>query len=104
MLAPLAPFICHELWRRTGQPGEIGLTPWPEFDPELAREESVEIVVQVGGKLRARLTVAAGTATGALEALARADGKIATLIAGRPHRAVIVPNRLINFVPTTTNN
>ncbi|HVB40976.1 MAG TPA: leucine--tRNA ligase [Terriglobales bacterium] len=101
MLAPLAPFLCHELWRRTGQPGEIGLAPWPEFDPDLAREESVEIVVQVGGKLRARLTVAAGSAPGAIEALARADGKIATLIASRPHRAVIVPNRLINFVPAT---
>src|SRR6185437_484802 len=99
MLAPFAPFLAHELWQRLGHRTQIGLEDWPAFDPQLAREELIEVVVQVNGKLRARIAVPPGTAAAGLEAAARAHEKIAPLLAGVvPRQVVAVPGRLVNFV------
>ncbi|HWG36482.1 MAG TPA: class I tRNA ligase family protein [Terriglobales bacterium] len=99
MLAPFAPFLAHELWQRRGHATQIGLEPWPAFDRELAREELIEVVVQINGKLRARLAVPPGTDAAGLEAAARAHDKMAPLLAGvTPRQVVAVPGRLINFV------
>jgi leucyl-tRNA synthetase len=99
MLAPFAPLLAHELWRRLGHASEIGLEPWPEFDAELAREEEIEVVVQVNGKLRARLRVAPDAESSELERAARAHERIAPLLEGRtPRQVVVVPGRLVNFV------
>ncbi|TAN21807.1 MAG: leucine--tRNA ligase [Acidobacteria bacterium] len=99
MLAPLAPFLAQELWMRRGERGEIARQPWPEFDAALAQEETIEVVVQVNGKLRARLSVAPETEKQDLEAAARAHEKIAPLLAGKtPRQVVVVPGRLVNFV------
>ncbi|HXE30400.1 MAG TPA: leucine--tRNA ligase [Terriglobales bacterium] len=99
MLAPFAPFLSQELWTRFGHTGAVGLEPWPGFDPELAREEAVEIVVQVNGKLRTRLAVPRDSAQAEIEAMARTHPKVQPLLpaGARPH-VIFVPGRLLNFV------
>ena len=59
MLAPFAPYLAHELWEMLGQTSELLRAPWPKYDPDLAKEEEVEIAVQVNGKIKARITVPA---------------------------------------------
>jgi len=61
MLAPLAPHITEEFWRALGHENSIHLESWPKFDPEMTKEETFTVVVQINGKVRDRLQVAAGT-------------------------------------------
>ena len=68
MLAPFAPYLAQEIWEELGQPGPVFRQPWPAFDPELAKEDEAEIVVQVNGKLRSRIYVPFGTPKEELEA------------------------------------
>jgi leucyl-tRNA synthetase len=99
MLAPLAPHIAEELWSKLGHDESLAWEAFPEADPALLVEDTIEIPVQVNGKLRGRVTVAAGLDRGALEAAARADDKVAALLQGTSVRKVIaVPDRLVNFV------
>ncbi len=99
MLAPFAPFLAQELWQRLGHAGAIAVVRWPEFNPELAREPQVEIVVQINGKVRARLAAPPDSDQALVEGLARADAKLQPLLQGQaPKSVVFVPGRLINFV------
>jgi leucyl-tRNA synthetase len=99
MLAPFAPYLSQEIWEEMGREGPVFRQCWPAFDPELAREEEAEIVVQVNGKLRSRLFVPFGTPKEELEALAMADEKIQPLVAGKQVAKVIaVPDKLVNIV------
>src|SRR5579863_6867245 len=99
MLAPFAPYLAQELWEEQGGAGPVFKQPWPDFDPELARESEVEIVVQINGKVRARLIVPAGTDARGLTSVAEDDDKIQALVAGKTIVKVIaVPDRLINLV------
>jgi leucyl-tRNA synthetase len=99
MLAPLAPHMAEEMWERLGEPYSVHLHSWPEWDEELAAEESVEIAIQVNGKVRERLVVAAGMASAALEALALQDARVQAALNGKTVRKVIVvPDRLVNVV------
>jgi leucyl-tRNA synthetase len=99
MLAPLAPHAAEELWSRLGHEGSLAWEPFPEADPALLVDDEVEVPVQVNGKVRARVTVAAGLSAAELEAAARADDRIAGLLGERTVRKVVaVPDRLVNFV------
>jgi leucyl-tRNA synthetase len=99
LLAPLAPHVAEELWSRLGHERSLVREPFPEADPALLVENEVEIPVQVNGKVRARVKVAAGLSASDLEAAARADNRVTGLLAGATVRKVIaVPDRLINFV------
>jgi len=99
MLSPMAPHISDELRERLGLSGPCLLEPWPEFDPDLATEEEVEIVVQVNSKVRHRLHVPAGTDAAELERLARAAERVNAFIAGKTVRKVIViADKLVNIV------
>jgi len=99
LLAPLAPHIAEELWSRLGHPASLTLEPFPEADPAELVDDTVEVVVQLKGKVRARVTVATGLDADALEAAVRADAKVAELLATATVRKVIaVPDRLVNFV------
>ena len=99
MLAPLAPHAAEELWSRLGHPESLTWEAFPEADPALLVEDTIEVPVQVNGKVRARLTLAAGLSAAELEAAARADAKVTELLAGATVRKVIaVPEKLINFV------
>jgi len=99
MLAPLAPHVSEELWARLGHRDSLATEPFPEADPALLVDEMVEIPVQVNGKLRGKIMAPADADAAAVEAAARADEKVAALLAGRTVRNVVaVPGRLINFV------
>jgi leucyl-tRNA synthetase len=99
LLAPFAPYVSQEIWEEQGKEGPVFRQPWPSFDPELAREDEAEIVVQVNGKLRARMYAAFGTPKEELEARALADDKIKTLLDGKQVvKAIVVPDKLVNLV------
>ena len=98
-LAPFAPHLCEELWGRLGHTDSVVYAPYPESDPDLAALDQVKIAVQVNGKLRAVLEVPAGAERDELEAAARAEGKVAELLAEQTLRkTVVVPGRIVNFV------
>ncbi|HEX8804932.1 MAG TPA: leucine--tRNA ligase, partial [Acidimicrobiales bacterium] len=99
MLAPLAPHVAEELWSRLGHPSSLAREPFPEADPALLVDDTVEVPVQVNGKVRARVTVPAGADASTLEAAARADARVTALLADATVRKVVtVPGRLVNFV------
>jgi leucyl-tRNA synthetase len=99
MLAPGCPHVAEELWARLGQPYSVHQQDWPTFDPELAAEEVVTLVVQVNGKLRARLEVPADIGEEQARAQALADENVQRHVEGREIRKVIyVPGRLVNIV------
>ncbi|MEO9329575.1 leucine--tRNA ligase [Gordonia aurantiaca] len=100
MLAPLAPHIAEELWHRLGHDTLVVRTAFPEADEAWLVEESIEIPVQVKGKVRSRITVAADADEDALRAAALADEKIAAILDGAaPRKVIVVPGRLVNVVP-----
>jgi leucyl-tRNA synthetase len=99
LLAPFAPYLAEEMWEELGRTGPVFKQPWPEADPELAREDEVEVVVQVNGKVRSRILAAPGTAREALEAQALADERVRPFLDGKPVvKIVTVPGKLVNIV------
>ncbi|HTA72263.1 MAG TPA: leucine--tRNA ligase [Bryobacteraceae bacterium] len=99
MLEPFAPYLAEELWEEQGKPGPVFHHRWPVYDPELAREEEAEIVIQVNGKVRGHVYVAFGTPREALEKHAMADSKIRSLLDGKQVvRVIVVPDKLVNIV------
>jgi leucyl-tRNA synthetase len=101
MLAPMTPHIAEELWEMLGHRDGLWTVAWPSFDAALAREDEVEIPVQVGGRLRGRVKVAAGTREEEVIKLAQADAAIAQHLAGkRIVKRIFVPDKLLNLVVT----
>ncbi len=99
MIAPFSPHIASELWELTGNAGPLSESSWPESDADLAREDSVEIPVQVNGKLRTRIFVAPDASRDALESAALSDERIRSLVEGQSiAKVVVVPGRLVNVV------
>jgi leucyl-tRNA synthetase len=99
MVAPFAPHVSEELWERLGHSDTLAYEPFPTADPALLVSEAVEVPVQVGGKVRSRIMVPAGADDASHEQLARADEKIAALLAtATVRKVVVVPGRLVNFV------
>jgi leucyl-tRNA synthetase len=98
LLAPVCPFITEELWQRLGGEGSVHDQRWPEADASLLVDDEVEIVVQVNGKVRGRVTVPAGAGADAAADVARADGAVADHLTGEVVKVVHVPDRLLNFV------
>ncbi len=100
LLAPYAPHIAEELWAALGHTQSLAYEPWPKFDPALTTADEVEVPVQIGGKVRARLMLPAGTDEKAIEAAALADSAVKEAIAGRPVKKVIVANKgkIVNIV------
>jgi leucyl-tRNA synthetase len=99
LLAPFAPFLSAELWEQTGHDGKIFRTAWPVADAELAKEDEVEIPVQVNGKLVVVIRVPAGSAEDVVKAAALADAKLAARIEGKTVvKTIVVPGKLVNLV------
>jgi leucyl-tRNA synthetase len=99
MLAPFAPHITEELWARLGKPYSIHQQSWPQWDAEIAKEETIEIVVQINGKVRDRLTVEAGADDKTLKSLALASERVAEFLGGKePRKVIVVRGRLVNIV------
>ena len=97
LVQPYAPHVSEELWEWLGH-SRLWEQPWPEADPALVAEDTVEVVVQVNGKLRDRLQVAAGTPEAELVSLALASERVRAHVNGEPRKTVVVPDRLVNIV------
>ncbi len=99
ILAPFAPHLAEELWEVLGRPAPVSLAPWPVVEERWLTDDTIEIPVQVQGKLRGRVVVPAGADVEAMQAAAAADPRIAEHLTGRRiAKVVAVPGRLVNFV------
>jgi leucyl-tRNA synthetase len=98
LVSPFAPHIAEELWELTGGSGSVFDSAWPQFDPALAAEDSIELVVQVNGRVRSRITVDREITEEAAVAAALADPVVAKFVAGAPKKVIFVPGRLLNIV------
>ena len=99
LLAPFAPFLAAELWEELGGEGGVLRAPWPKSDPGLAKEDELEIPVQINGKLVAVVRVAAGADPKTIEAAALADEKVQSRTAGKTvAKIIVVPGRAVNLV------
>jgi leucyl-tRNA synthetase len=99
MLAPLAPHLAEELWRRLGHESSLAHGPFPVADPAYLVTDTVEYPVQVNGKTRGLVTVATDADTDAIKAAALADEKVQAFLSGAsPKKVIVVPGRLVNLV------
>jgi leucyl-tRNA synthetase len=99
MLAPMTPHVSHVLWRELGHAESVVDARWPAWDPDALAQHTVEIVVQVNGKLRGRVSVAADASRDAIERAALADANVRRHVEGQPvKKVVIVPGKLVNVV------
>jgi leucyl-tRNA synthetase len=101
ILSPFAPHLAEELWNALGHTDTLAYEPWPAADPTLLKSDTVEVPVQVNGKLRSRIVVPADIDESAMQAAALAEGKIRSLLAGKQIKKVIVAKgKLVNIVVT----
>jgi leucyl-tRNA synthetase len=99
LLAPMAPYMAHELWEMTGEKSNLLKAPWPKCDAALAAEDEIEIPVQVNGKLRGLVLVPAGATEDQLKQAALADDKVRAAVAGKQVvKVIVVPKKLVNIV------
>jgi leucyl-tRNA synthetase len=99
LMAPMTPHIAEELWERRGKPFSIHVQPWPSWDSEAVKEESVTLVVQINGKVRDRIEVAAGLDDDALKEAAMGSEKIRSRLGSdEPRKIIVVRGRLVNIV------
>jgi leucyl-tRNA synthetase len=99
LLAPFAPYLAAELWEVLGEDGHVLRASWPVSDPALAREDELEIPVQINGKLVTVVRVSTDADAGAIEATALADEKVRSRIAGKTvAKVIVVPGKLVNLV------
>ena len=99
VLAPFAPHLAEELWSILGRDGSLSHEPWPAYDESMIVEDTVELAVQVNGKILARINVPADADEDAVLAVALAEGKVADAVAGKDIvKKIVVPGRLVNLV------
>jgi leucyl-tRNA synthetase len=98
LLAPFAPYLAHELWEMLGEKSNLLKEPWPKFDPDLAKEDEIEIPVQVNGKLRGKVVVAPNTPEEQVFAKALSDEKIQSFVAGKQIVKKIYTGKLVSIV------
>jgi leucyl-tRNA synthetase len=99
LLAPFAPHIAEELWQKLGHGASLALEQWPAYEAAKLVQENVEVVLQVNGKLRSKMSVPVDTSEPGLESLARADANVAKHLEGKSVvKVIVVKNRLVNIV------
>jgi leucyl-tRNA synthetase len=99
LLAPMAPHITEELWSRHGKPYSIHQQAWPTWDPEIAKEETITLIVQINGRVRDRLSVPAVTPDEELQKAALASDKVKRHLDGKePRKVIVVKGKLVNIV------
>jgi leucyl-tRNA synthetase len=99
MLAPMAPYLAHELWAMIGENGSLLKAQWPKFNPALAAEEEIEIPVQINGKLRSKVVVPAAANDDQVKEAALTDEKVRAAISGKQVvKVIVVPKKLVNIV------
>jgi leucyl-tRNA synthetase len=99
LLAPFAPHIAEELWQQLGHDGSLSYEPWPAYDESMLVEDTIELPVQVNGKVRARITVPAGDGQDEILRMALANERIAEMVQGKEIiKKIVVPGKLVNIV------
>ena len=99
ILAPFAPHICEELWAILGHKKSIFLEKWPEYDPDLAKDDVLEIPVQINGKVRTKIFVTEELAETEIKSLALEDENIKKWLSGsEPKKIIYIPGKIINIV------
>jgi len=99
LLSPFAPHMCEELWQRLGHPESLAYAPWPAYEPAMLERDEVLLIVQVNGKVRARVTVPADLGPDELKPRILADEQVARYVDRRPIKQfIVVPKRLVNLV------
>ena len=102
LLAPFAPHLAEEFWQRLGGQDSVHRQPWPDHDPDALILDSIEVVIQVKGKVRGSMSVAVDCSKEELERLALASDVAQRWLEGKPpRRVIVVPGRLVNLVPST---
>ena len=101
LLAPFAPHLAEEFWSNLGGPDSVHIQPWPVHDPAALVQDSVNLVIQVKGKVRGSISVPADCSKEQLEALALASDVAERWLEGKPpRRVIVVPGKLVNLVPS----
>ncbi|MGH9784894.1 MAG: class I tRNA ligase family protein, partial [Terriglobia bacterium] len=99
LLSPFAPYLAQELWTQLGHSEDLLQVEWPTYDPVLAKEEELEVVVQINGRLRSKIRVREGLTQDELREVALADPRIAHIVnSGDILKTIVVPNTLVNIV------
>ncbi|MEI8241398.1 MAG: class I tRNA ligase family protein, partial [Actinomycetota bacterium] len=99
LLAPMAPHIAEELWAKLGHAASVTFAPFPEADPALLVDDTIEYPVQINGKVRGRITVSSDASADEVQAQAMADDKVIAALAGAtPKKVIVVPGRMVNIV------
>ena len=99
LLAPFAPYLTHELWEMLGEKSSLLRAPWPKYGAALAKEDEVELAVQINGKVRSRIVVPADSSEDHVKEVALADEKVQAAIAGKQIIQIrVIPGRLVNIV------
>jgi leucyl-tRNA synthetase len=99
MLSPIVPHICHALWREMGHDSELIDHAWPEVDESALVQDTIEMVIQVNGKVRGKMQVPADASREECQALALQVDNVQKFVDGKPLRKVIVvPGKLVNIV------
>jgi leucyl-tRNA synthetase len=98
LVAPFAPHVAEELWERLGNSRSVFDSGWPAFDEKIAAENTIQLAVQVNGKLRGTITVPSDVTQEAALAAAKASPGISKFITGEPRKVIFVPGRLLNLV------
>jgi leucyl-tRNA synthetase len=99
LLSPFSPHIAEELWEAAGNTPSVFDRKWPEWDEEAAKEETIELVVQVNGKVRSKMMMPAGTPDDQIKKMALEDKKIGESIGGKEiKKVIVVRGKLVNIV------
>jgi leucyl-tRNA synthetase len=99
ILAPFAPHIAEELWEKLGHTDTLAYEPWPEYDKELIKEKEIELAIQVNGKIRDRIIIAADADEGQIKQKALACEKVKKALDGKePQKIIVIKSRLVNVV------
>ena len=99
LLSPFAPHICEELWQRLGHSESLARHPWPTYDETLTRDETIELAVQINGKVRGHINVSADATDAQIVAAAKESPALAKDLAGKPlKRTIVVRGRLVNLI------
>jgi leucyl-tRNA synthetase len=99
MISPICPHIGEEIWEILGHNNTIAYESWPTFDEAKTADDTVEMVVQINGKLKGKINVAKDTDKDEVLALAKADEKVAEAISGKTIvKEIVVPNKIVNIV------
>lgn len=101
LLSPFAPHICDEIWQRHGFAGICSVSQWPAYDEAMCRDSEIDMAVQVNGKLRGTIHIAADSSDEAVIAAAQADEKVSRFLeklGGRMVKTIVVKNKLVNLI------